>query len=287
VIQSKLGQVVFWMTGAILSFSATAVSVRQLAATFNIFEILSIRSLGGLTLMLIILAARPQFMHGLTYPLGLHVVRNSVHFVGQYTWAWSVTLLPLATVFALEFTMPGWIALLAWPLLGERMTVSRVGSIVLGFIGVLVILRPGLQTFQPAALLVLFTAFAFALALIATKKLTAVATTYSIVFWTMALQLPMGLVGSDPLFLLRLDGATVLPALAIGLAGVSSQFCLARAFQAGDASVAIPLDFLRIPLIAVVGWMFYAEPLDIWVFAGAGIIVAGVVWNLRAEAWRS
>lgn len=287
MIKSKLGRVVFWMTGAILSFSATAVSVRQLAGTFNIFEILTIRSFGGLVLMLAILAARPQFMHGLTYPIGLHAVRNSVHFVGQYTWAWSITLLPLATVFALEFTMPGWIALLAWPLLGERMTTSRAGSIVLGFIGVLVILRPGLEAFRPAALLVLLTAFAFALALIATKKLTAVATTYSIVFWTMALQLPMGLLGSDPLFFLKLDGAILWPAIAIGLAGVSSQFCLAKAFQAGDASLAIPLDFLRIPLIAVVGWAFYAEPLDIWVFAGAGIIITGVVWNLRAESRRA
>lgn len=275
------------MTGAILSFSATAISVRQLAPVFNIFEILTLRSLGGLVLMLGILAARPQYVHGLTHPIGLHIVRNSVHFVGQYTWAWSITLLPLATVFALEFTMPGWIALLAWPLLGERMTASRVGSIVLGFVGVLVILRPGLEAFKPAALLVLFTAFAFALALIATKKLTAVATTYSIVFWTMALQLPMGLLGSDPLFLTRLNSATLLPAIAIGLAGVSSQFCLARAFQSGEATLAIPLDFLRIPLIALVGWAFYAEPLDIWVFAGAGIIVAGVVWNLRAEARRS
>ncbi len=287
MVQSKLGRVVFWMTGAILSFSATAVSVRGLAASFNIFEILSIRSLVGLALMLTLLAARPQYMHGLTDRIGLHIVRNSVHFIGQYTWAWSITLLPLATVFALEFTMPGWIALLAWPLLGERMTVSRVGSIVLGFIGVLVILRPGLQTFQPAALLVLFTAFAFALALIATKRLTAVANTYAIVFWTMALQLPMGLIGSDPLFLLRLDAGTLLPAIAIGLAGVSSQFCLAKAFQAGDATLAIPFDFLRIPLIALVGWMFYEEALDIWVFVGAGIIISGVIWNLRAESRRA
>jgi drug/metabolite transporter (DMT)-like permease len=284
VIRSKLGQVVFWMAGAILSFCATAVSVRQLAGTFNIFEILSLRSIGGLILLLGILTVRPQVANGLTHPMRLHVLRNSIHFAAQYMWAWSVTLLPLATVFALEFTMPGWIALLAWPLLGERMTLSRAGNIVLGFIGVLVILRPGLEAFKPAALLVLFAAFAFALSLIATKKLTMVTTTYSIVFWTMALQLPFSLVGSHPLFLLKLDLATLLPVIVISLAGVLSQLCLAKAFQAGEATLAIPLDFVRIPLIAVVGWMFYSEPLDGWVFAGAAIIVTGVVWNLRAEA---
>jgi drug/metabolite transporter (DMT)-like permease len=284
VIRSKLGQVVFWMAGAILSFCATAVSVRQLAGTFNVFEILSLRSIGGLILLLGILTVRPQVANGLTHPMRLHVLRNSIHFAAQYMWAWSVTLLPLATVFALEFTMPGWIALLAWPLLGERMTLSRAGNIVLGFIGVLVILRPGLEAFKPAALLVLFAAFAFALSLIATKKLTMVTTTYSIVFWTMALQLPFSLVGSHPLFLLKLDLATLLPVIVISLAGVLSQLCLAKAFQAGEATLAIPLDFVRIPLIAVVGWMFYSEPLDGWVFAGAAIIVTGVVWNLRAEA---
>ncbi len=83
--------------------------------------------------------------------MGMHVWRNGVHLVAQYFWAWGVTLLPLAMVFALEFTMPMWVALLAVPMLGERMTPSRIGSIVLGFLGVMVIVRPGFEGFQPAA----------------------------------------------------------------------------------------------------------------------------------------
>ena len=71
--------------------------------------------------------------------------------------------------------------------------------------------------------------------------------------------------------------------LLIGTAGLFAHFCLSNAFRAGDASVVVPLDFLRIPLIAFVGWMFYGERLDLLVFAGAGIIVSGIVWNLRAE----
>jgi drug/metabolite transporter (DMT)-like permease len=216
----------------------------------------------------------------------LHALRNSVHFASQYAWALSLTLLPLATVFALEFTMPAWVALLAIPVLGERMNVSRAGSIVLGFIGVLVIVRPGLESFQPAVLLVLAAAIGFAISLIATKRLTSTVGTFAILFWMNVMQLPMGLAGSDPWFVLRLEAAHVPYLAGVGIAGLSSHFCLTNAFRAGDATIVVPFDFLRIPLIALVGWLFYAETLDVFVFAGAAIIIAGVVWNLRAE-WRS
>jgi len=275
------------MTGALLSFSASAVAIRGLAHQFNIFEILSIRSGFGLLVLLAVAVARPE-LRRLIVPqyLTLHLLRNAVHFVGQYTWALGVTLLPLATVFALEFTMPMWVTLLAVPLLGERMTASRLGSVALGFLGVLVIVRPGLASFQPAAIWVLIAALAFALSLIATKKLTNDVSSFVIIFWMNLMQLPMGLAGSDLLFPLRLDAGTVVPALLFGVAGLASHYCLANAFRAGDASVVVPIDFMRIPLIAVVGWMLYGETVDIFVFLGAGLIVCGVLWNLRAESRR-
>jgi drug/metabolite transporter (DMT)-like permease len=275
------------MTGALLSFSVSAVAIRALASTLNIFEILAIRSSFGIAVLLAIAVARPAMRRELDFRrMGLHTARNSVHFCGQYTWALAVTLLPLATVFALEFTMPMWVALLAVPLLGERMTTSRIGSVVLGFLGVLVIVRPGLASFQPAALLVLGAALAFALSLIATKKLTHDVGTFAIMFWMNAMQLPLALAGSDPLFLLRLDSHTMIPALFWGVMGLTSHLCLTNAFRAGDASVVVPIDFMRIPLIALVGWLVYKEALDMFVFIGAGFIVCGVLWNLRAESTR-
>src|SRR5476651_2309011 len=214
VAHPQIGRVVFWMTGALLSFSASALAIRGLAGTFNIFEILLVRTGLGCVVMLGIALAQPAMRRQLTWRrFPLHVFRNCVHFTGQYTWALAVTLLPLATVFSLEFTMPMWVALLAIPFLGERMTVSRAGSVVLGFLGVLVIVRPGMSSFQPAALLVLFAALAFAFSLIATKKLTHDVSTFVIIFWMNAIQFPMALAGSDPLFFLRLDGNTIIPAL--------------------------------------------------------------------------
>ena len=283
--RTNLGLVVLWMTGALLSFSTMAVSIRGLAGRLNIFEILTIRSGCGLIVLLVLVAARPELRPTLALRhMGLHAVRNSVHFASQYAWALSLTLLPLATVFALEFTMPAWVALLAMPLLGERMSVSRAGSIVLGFIGVLIIVRPGHETFQPAVFLVLAAALGFAISLIATKQLTLTVGTFAILFWMNLMQLPMGLAGSNPLVLLDLELKYLPAVIGVGVAGLSSHFCLTNAFRSGDATVVVPLDFLRIPLIALVGWLFYAEALDLFVFLGAALIIAGVVWNLRAES---
>jgi drug/metabolite transporter (DMT)-like permease len=275
------------MTGALLSFCLMAVAIRKLAESLSIMEILATRNGLGLAVMLALLILRPELRpHLRSRRPGLTLFRNTIHLAAQYLWALSVLLLPLATVFALEFTAPAWALLLAVPVLGERLTASRVGAVVLGLIGVLVILRPGLATFRPETLLVLGAAVGFAITMITTKKLTMTDSTFAIIFWMNVIQLPLALVPSDPLFVMKL-GLGQLPAFAaVGVAGLASHYCLANAFRAGDASVVVPLDFLRIPLIAVIGWWFYGEALDALVFIGAGLIIAGVLWNLRSEARR-
>jgi drug/metabolite transporter (DMT)-like permease len=285
VRRTDLVGVVLWMTGALLSFSAMAVSIRALSGSLRILEILAIRNGCGLAILLALGAFNPALMRALTARrLMLHAMRNTIHFGAQFLWAMGLTLLPLATVFALEFTMPAYTALLAVLFLGERMTPSRIGVVVFGFLGVLVILRPGLESFRPAALLVLAAAFGYAVALTQTKALTATETTYAILLWMNVVQLPLAMIGSDPRAYLALGTADALPVCAVALSGLASHFCLAQAFRRGDASLVVPLDFMRIPLIALVGWWLYGEALDAYVFGGAGLIVIGVLWNLRAEA---
>jgi drug/metabolite transporter (DMT)-like permease len=233
------------------------------------------------------MALRPQLRHDINRQrLGLHALRNSIHFGSQYLWAWSLLLLPLATVFALEFTMPAWTILLAPFFLGERMTPSRLGAVVLGIAGVLVILRPGMETFHPAALMVLAAALGYAVQIIATKKLTLTQSTFAIVFWMNVMQLALGVAGAGVTFIGKIEWDIVPGILAVGSAGLFAHYCMTNAFRAGDASLVVPLDFLRIPLIAVVGWWLYSEPLDLFVFAGAGLIISGILWNLRSEARR-
>jgi drug/metabolite transporter (DMT)-like permease len=281
----QLVRVVLWMTGALLAFSAMAVSVRALAGRLSVMEILAVRSGLGLLVMAALAALRPDLRATIySKQLPLHVFRNTVHLGASYLWAMGLLLLPLATVFALEFTTPAWALLLAVPVLRERMTTSRVGAVALGLAGVLVILRPGVDTFKPAALLVLAAALGYATSLIATKKLTRTDATFAIVFWMCLIQLPLAYICSDPLFPAKL-GVDQLPALAaVGISGLAAHYCIANAFRSGDAAVVVPLDFMRIPLIALVGWWLYGEALDVFVFLGAGLIISGILWNLRSEA---
>ncbi len=286
---SKLARVVLWMVGALLSFSVMAVSIRELSrAGLSIFEILAIRSGVALLVLLVLLAARPDLReYARPRRMGLNLFRNTVHYASQFSWALSLTMLPLATVFALEFTMPAWTAVLAVWFLHERMTPSRLGVVVLGLIGVLVILRPGIAGFNPAAILVLLAAFGYAITMITTKQLTMTETTFGIVFWMAVIQFPLSLIGSDIGVFVHFETRHILPALGVGTAGLTSHYCLSNAFRSGDATLVVPLDFMRIPLIAVVGWAFYGERLDIFVLLGALIIVSGVLWNLRSEAARA
>ena len=286
---NKIARVVLWMVGALLSFSVMAVSIRELSrAGLSIFEILAIRSGVALFVLLALLAVRKDLrVHALPRRMGLNLFRNTVHYASQYSWALSLTMLPLATVFALEFTMPAWTAVLAVWFLHERMTPSRLGVVILGLIGVLVILRPGIAGFNPAAILVLLAAFGYAITMITTKQLTKTETTFGIVFWMAVIQLPLSLIGSDPTVFLRFEPRHILPAIGVGMAGLTSHYCLSNAFRSGDATLVVPLDFMRIPLIAVVGWAFYGERLDVFVLLGAVIIVSGVLWNLRSEVARA
>jgi len=275
------------MTGTLLSFSAMAITVRTLAVSLSILEILVVRAAVSLLIVLAIMAARPELRHTIkTKRFGLHLLRNGVHFGSQYLWAWSLLLLPLATVFALEFTMPAWTILLAPFFLGERMTPSRIGAVFFGIAGVLVIVRPGSETFHPAALMVLAAAFGYAINIIATKKLTVTDSTFCIVFWMNAMQLAFGVVVTGVTFVGKIGWELAPGIVAIGVAGLFAHYCMTNAFRAGDASLVVPLDFLRIPLIAVVGWWLYSEALDIFVFAGAGLIITGILWNLHSETRR-
>jgi drug/metabolite transporter (DMT)-like permease len=289
VTDNKIARVVLWMVGALLSFSVMAVSIRELSrAGLSIFEILAIRSGVALFVLLTLLAVRKDLrVHALPRRMGLNLFRNTVHYASQYSWALSLTMLPLATVFALEFTMPAWTAVLAVWFLRERMTPSRLGVVILGLIGVLVILRPGVAGFNPAAILVLLAAFGYAITMITTKQLTKTETTFGIVFWMAVIQLPLSLIGSDPTVFMRFEPRHILPAIGVGMAGLTSHYCLSNAFRSGDATLVVPLDFMRIPLIAVVGWAFYDERLDVFVLLGAMIIVSGVLWNLRSEVARA
>jgi drug/metabolite transporter (DMT)-like permease len=259
-----------------------AVSVRELLQSVGNFEILAIRSFMSLLFLLFLL---PR--HGLaalrTRHFGLHVLRNVFHFGGQYAWVYAISLLPLATVFAIEFTMPVWAAVLAMIFLGERLNPGRVVMLVLGVAGVLVMLRPGMAVIQPAALVMLLGAFAYASTMIATKRLAGHDSAFAILFYMAVIQLPLGLIPALPQWVW--PGLRDLPwVVALGVVGLSAHYCMTRAFRIADAMVVVPIDFLRLPLIAVVGALAYGEPLDLAIMVGAAVIFAGTFYSIRRES---
>ena len=283
----QLGFLVFWMSGSVIFFIVGAISVRALAKSLSVFEMMSVRCAGSLMILLAFAAVSADLRAGLKYRrMVLQGVRGVVHFGSQICWALAITLLPFATVFALEFTIPAWVALLAVLFLGERMTTDRAIALIVCFAGVLVILRPGLEGFKPAALIMLAGALFFAITAIMTKKLITTETTFSILFWMNLVQLPLNFAFSDPMFVFRIEQWMILPLIGVTISGLLVHYCLTNAFRCGDAILVIPMDFIRLPLIAVIGWMFYGEAIDAFVFAGATLIVLGVLWNLRAEAKR-
>ncbi|EIC28898.1 DMT family transporter [Methylomicrobium album] len=270
-----------WMAGALLSFSAMAVAVRELSANFGTFQLLAIRSLIGLLVISAILTragwAQVSFRN-----VRLHFGRNFVHFCGQFGWFYAIALIPLAAVFAIEFTVPLWTVVFAAFLLGERISATRGLAVVLGISGVLVILRPGWSVVHPAALVMLAGAFAYGLSHTLTKRLAGLDTPLCILFYMMLVQLPLGLVPA--VFNWATRAAAHWPLLiVVGIAGLSAHYCMVRAFSLADASVVVPLDFLRLPLIALVGYALYSERVDEFLVLGAGLILAGNFINLYWE----
>jgi drug/metabolite transporter (DMT)-like permease len=275
---------VLWMSGAVLSFSAMAVAARELLQHMGPFQILFVRSAIMLAIVLVVIAQAVGAVTA-TRRLPLHLLRNVVHFGGQYCWVFAIGVLPLATVFAIEFTMPVWTAILAALILGERLTPNRIAMLALGLLGVLIILRPGFGLFHTGALVALLASLFYAGNMIATKRLTATDSPLAILFWMSVIQTPLSLLTALPQWVA--PPAADLPWMFVmGLGSYTAHYCMTRAFKLADATLVVPIDFTRLPLIAVVGAVFYAEAFDPWIILGAGIIFAGTYYSLRLETRR-
>jgi drug/metabolite transporter (DMT)-like permease len=273
-----------WMIGAMVSFSLMAVSGRELAPQMNTFEIMFFRSLIGLVLVVTISYAVGTLTEIKTDRLGLHFIRNAAHFSGQNLWFLAVAYIPFSQLFALEFSTPIWVALLAPVFLGETLTRRRMLAVGLGFSGVLIVARPDLQHLDPAILAAMACAVCFAGSLMTTKILTRDQSTSCILFWLTVMQLGMGA------FAVAVTGGLSLPqgidymwVVIVGVGGLMAHFCITKALALAPAIVVIPLDFMRLPLISVIGFMAYDEAFEWPIAAGALVIFSAILVNLQAE----
>lgn len=276
-----------WMTGCIASFSAMAVAGREVSSELDTFEIMMYRSLFGAVIVIAVGALTGSLRQINRENLRLHALRNVFHFTGQNLWFYAVTVIPLAQVFALEFTTPLWVIVLSPLILGEKLTPMRGLAAVMGFTGILIVARPDMQGVNTGVITAASCAIFFALTIMLTKKLTRTQSITCILFYLTTMQLVLGVIAAG------YDGDIAIPTLTslpfvilIGAAGLIAHYCMTNALALAPATVVVPIDFVRLPVIAVIGMLLYNEALDIWVFAGAAIIFTGNYLNIWSETRR-
>jgi drug/metabolite transporter (DMT)-like permease len=277
----RLGRAAVWMLGSVLSFSAIAVAGRHVSAVHDSFEVLMVRSAVGFGLVVAFGLATGRLAEITTRQLGGHFLRNSVHFVGQNLWFSALTQITLAQLFALEFTSPIWVILLAPLLLGERLTRRRLGAGALGFLGVLLVARPDPAALNLGLAAAAGSAVCFAAVSILTKRLTRGVSILGILFWLTLMQFVFGLLCAGVDGHITWPTAQTLPWLVlIGFCGVFAHLSLTTALSMAPAGFVVTVDFLRLPVIAIVGALAFGEPLDLLVFLGGALILSGIWLNL-------
>lgn len=281
---SNILKAAMWMMGAVVSFSAMAVAGREMSYQLDTFEIMMYRSLIGVVIVIGVGLITGKIREVSRDQFGLQLLRNLFHFTGQNLWFFAVTVIPLAHLFAFEFSVPIWVTLAAPFLLSEQLTKLRVTAVFIGFAGILMVTRPWMAGLSYGIVAAALCAICFAGTSIITKRLTRRQSILCILFWMTVLQLVFGFICAG------YDGDIALPTMetlpwviTVGLGGLLAHLCITTALSLAPATVVLPVDFTRLPIIATIGMLFYNEPLDLWVILGAVIIFGSNYINIWSE----
>jgi drug/metabolite transporter (DMT)-like permease len=272
-----------WMAGWLTLMLILAIAGREATRELSVFQIMEARSILGFFMLYPLIRLNGGMAAMKTSRPLQHIGRNFFHYVAQLAWFFALTLIPLAQVVSIEFTMPIWTAILAAGFLGERMTVWKISAIVLGLVGVVVIVRPATGEINPGQLIALAAAVGFGTSIAMTKSLTRTDSTLTIIFWMLVIQGAVGFLPSLSVWIWPSAYAWGW-VVVIAFCGTFSHYCMARAMLHADATVVLPMDFLRVPLTATAGWLIYSERMDMFTVFGAALILAGNLLNLKAPA---
>jgi drug/metabolite transporter (DMT)-like permease len=268
------------MAGWLTMMLIAALAGRETTRELNVFQVMEARSVLGFFMLYPLIRLSGGFAAMKTSRPLQHIGRNLVHYAAQFCWFFALTLIPLAQVVSIEFTMPIWTAILAAGFLGERITVWKISAIVLGLVGVVVIVRPATGEINPGQLIALCAAAGFGISIVMMKSLTRTESTPTIIFWMLAIQSALGFFPS--LYVWAWPSAYAWGWLmVVAFCGTFSHYCMARAMLHAEATVVLPMDFLRVPLTATAGWLIYSERLDMFTLLGAALILTGNLLNLK------
>ncbi len=273
------------MAGWLAAMLVMAIAGRETTRELDVFQIMEMRSVIGLAMLYPLIHMAGGFGKLKTARPWQQVGRNIAHYGAQFAWFKALTLIPLAQVISIEFTMPIWTAILAVAFLGERMGLWKNLAVALGVIGVVIIVRPGTNEIVPGQLIALAAAVGFAVSVTMVKSLTRSDSVVTILFWMLLIQSIIGLVPALDVW--RWPSAYAWAwIMVIAFCGTFSHYCLTRAMLHADATVVVPMDFLRVPLAALAGWLLYGERVDTLTILGAALILSGNLLNLKGAGAR-
>jgi drug/metabolite transporter (DMT)-like permease len=269
------------MAGWLACIVVLTVVGREAQRQLSVFQVMELRSLIGIVLLYPLIRRDGGFRAMKTANLWRQVARNAVHYSAQCCWLSALTMIPLAQVISIEFTMPIWTAVLAVTFLDEHMGGWKTTAVALGLLGVVIIVRPFGGTVSSGQLIALAASMGYAISVILVKSLTRTDRVTVIMFWMVVMQSVLGLVPALAVWQWP-SAPTWGLLLVMGFCGTYSHYCLTQALVHADATVVVPMDFLRVPLAALTGWLVYTERIDLLTAAGAALILVGNLLNLKA-----
>lgn len=279
---SAPAQGALWMAGAAVCFSGMIVLIRLATDALHPFQVAFFRNLFAL-LFILPWVLRSGFGALKTRRLGDYTWRAITGLIAMLSWFLALSMMPMAEAVALSFTAPLFATIGAALFLNEIVRARRWSATAIGFLGVLVIVRPGVEAVSMPALLVLLSALGAAVSMLFVKSLSRTEPSTAMVAYMGIFLTPMSLVPA--LFVWEWPSWPVLGFM-VGVAGLATiaHLCFTHAMHLADASAVIPLDYLRLPLVALFGWALFGERMDLWSWSGAAIIIASTLYIARREA---
>ncbi|MCR6661985.1 MAG: DMT family transporter [Luteimonas sp.] len=258
------------MLGSTMAFALMTITIRYASQTIPTTEVAFFRNFFGLLVLLPIILRRSRALPR-TRHVGRYFVRTAVGLGSMLCAFWAIGNLPLSQAVSLAYATPLFVTIAAALWLGETVRIRRWMAVVAGFIGILVILRPGAE-FTPGMLVALMGALLAGLVAIQMKQLSRLDAPDTIVFYTYVFWVPMSLLPA--LWQWTWPGATAwIWLVATGVLGTLGQLLWTRALQLGEVSALQPISFMQLPIVVLFAWWLFSETVDLWTMVGAGIVL--------------
>ena len=271
-----------FMFASTLSFGVMAIAIRLASASLHTFEIAFFRNFFGLLAVLPLLVGTGRAALRTTQ-LPKYFIRCAIGIGSMLAGFWAIGHLPLAQAISLSYSTPVFVTIAAAVFLHEHVRARRWAAVAMGFLGVLVIVRPGSADFSTGTLIALLAAVLSGIVAIQIKQLSRVDAANTIVLYTYLFWVPMSLLPA--LFVWEWPvGIAWVWVIAAGLFGTGGQVLWTHALKLGEVSALTPISFMQLPLVAAAGWLLFDEAVDAWTWVGAAIILASNAYIAHREA---